>query len=74
MVQYIKDLLAKRGWWKGEVRIPYNLMWVLIVIGILLLPVVLVVAVAAAILYGIWWLAGRFLDGILFCLKWLCPY
>lgn len=53
----IENLLARKGWWKGEVRIPYNFMWLLIILGILLLPLLVAILLLAAILYGIWWLA-----------------
>lgn len=74
MTNMIKHLLSKKGWWKGEVRIPYNLMWALIILGILLLPVVLVLVIVAAILYGLWWLVCKVLNWLIAFWRWLCPY
>lgn len=69
----IENLLARKGWWKGEVRIPYNFMWLLIILGIALLPVVLAVVVLAAVLYAIWWLAGWLVQGLVAFWNWLWP-
>jgi hypothetical protein len=58
MLKSVKDLFAKKGWWKGQVVIPYNLMWLLIIFGILLLPVIIAGAVVVAVAFLLWWLAG----------------
>ena len=73
LVIFIQNLLARKGWWKGQKQftISYNLMWVLIILGIALLPVVVALVILAAILYAIWWLAGKFLKALIIFGKWL---
>jgi hypothetical protein len=58
MFETVRSLLAKKGWWNGQVTISYNLMWLLIILGILLLPVIIGIAAVVVAVLILWWLAG----------------